>query len=47
MGLFVLWFLSFIGHVGGNLAHLLLLLAILLGAAGLITGLVLVKAGMK
>jgi hypothetical protein len=47
VGLFLLWIVGFIFHVGGGLIHLLLILAPLLGFLGGITGLILVIVGKK
>lgn len=40
--LLLLWLAGFVMHVGGALIHLLLLLAMLIGPAGLAVGVVLV-----
>ena len=36
--LVVLWFLGFIGHIGGGLIHLLLVIALIILIYNLITG---------
>lgn len=36
--IFVLWLLGFIGHVGGGLIHLLLIIAVIVVVYHLITG---------
>ena len=36
--LFVFWLIGFVGHVGGSLIHLLLVLAIIVAAFNLLTG---------
>jgi hypothetical protein len=43
--LFVIWLVGFVLHIGGNLIHLLLLLAILLGFIGGLAGIILVVLG--
>jgi hypothetical protein len=36
--LFVFWLLGFVGHVGGGLIHLLLVVAVIVAAFNLLTG---------
>lgn len=36
--LFVLWLLGFIGHIGGGLIHLLLVIAVIVAVYNLIMG---------
>jgi len=43
--LFVIWLVGFNFRIGGNLIHLLLLLAILLGFIGGLAGIILVVLG--
>jgi hypothetical protein len=40
-----LWLLGLLGGVGGGLIHLLLVFAILVGPAGVVTGVVLILVG--
>lgn len=45
--LLVVWLIGFLGHIGGGLIHLLLILALLVGGAGSIVGIVVMLVGKK
>ena len=45
--LLIIWFIGFLAHIGGGLIHLLLILAMLVGFIGFITGLVVLLVGKK
>ncbi len=45
--LLVFWLIGFVGHFGGSLIHLLLVLALVVGVTGFIVGLVVMLAGKK
>lgn len=45
--LLVVWLIGFLGHIGGGLIHLLLILALLVGGTGSIVGIVVMLVGKK
>lgn len=45
--LLVVWLIGFLGHIGGGLIHLLLILALLVGGTGFIVGIVVMLVGKK
>lgn len=45
--LLIIWFIGVLTHIGGALIHLLLILAMLVGFIGFITGLVVLLGGKK
>ncbi len=45
--LVVIWVIGFIGHIGGALIHLLLVLAMAVGLFGAIVGIVVLIVGKK
>ena len=45
--LLIIWFIGFLGHIGGGLIHLLLILAMMIGSLGFIVGIVVLLVGKK
>ncbi|HWN09679.1 MAG TPA: DUF5670 family protein [Pyrinomonadaceae bacterium] len=45
--LLVVWFIGFLGGFGGNLIHLLLVLALAIGVIGSVIGIVVMIVGKK